>query len=226
MRVFTCQTVPCLSDCRYPIIIDKGAVYLWKKKFQKALKSSYGIWSHLLRYLLSHWLFYAAFCPNRTATTDPNLQVSTSQTDSTSTDFDSVKERVDRANNTTGKEVKSLYMGEGKSSMQKQLETRLFFNTVKNILICVLLAVVIIALLKKGFSLKKIKKILDEDDELTDSTQPAKTPEKAETKDEPTKDDADDTVASEESDNSDEEEPPIVEPKEPDEQEVAEKCKL
>ena len=85
--------------------------------------------------------------PNRTATTDPNLQVSTSQTDSTSTDFDSVKERVDRANNTTGKEVKSLYMGEGKSSMQKQLETRLFFNTVKNILICVLLAVVIIALL-------------------------------------------------------------------------------
>ena len=164
--------------------------------------------------------------PNRTATTDPNLQVSTSQTDSTSTDFDSVKERVDRANNTTGKEVKSFYMGEGKSSMQKQLETRLFFNTVKNILICVLLAVVIIALLKKGFSLKKIKKILDEDDELTDSTQPAKTPEKAETKDEPTKDDADDTVASEESDNSDEEEPPIVEPKEPDEQEVAEKCKL
>lgn len=164
--------------------------------------------------------------PNRTATTDPNLQVSTSQTDSTSTDFDSVKERVDRANNTTGKEVKSLYMGEGKSSMQKQLETRLFFNTVKNILICVLLAVVIIALLKKGFSLKKIKKILHEDDELTDSTQPAKTPEKAETKDEPTKDEADDTVASEESDNSDEEEPPIVEPKEPDEQEVAEKCKL
>ena len=161
--------------------------------------------------------------PNRTATTDPNLQVSTSQTDSTSTDFDSVKERVDRANNTTGKEVKSLYTGEGKSSMQKQLETRLFFNTVKNILICVLLAVVIIALLKKGFSLKKI---LDEDDEPTDSTPPAKTPEKAETKDEPTKDDADDTVASEESDNSDEEEPPIVEPEEPDEQEVAEKCKL
>lgn len=66
--------------------------------------------------------------PNRTASADPNSQVSTSQTDSTSTDFDSVKERVDRANNTTGKEVKSLYTGEGKSSMQKQLETRLFFN--------------------------------------------------------------------------------------------------
>ena len=58
--------------------------------------------------------------------------------------------------------------------MQKQLETRLFFNIVKNILICVLLAVVIIALLKKGFSLKKIKKILDEDDEPTDSTPPTR----------------------------------------------------
>lgn len=70
--------------------------------------------------------------PNRTATADSNLQVSTSQTDSTSTDFDSVKERVDRANNTTGKEVKSLYTGEGKSSMQKQLETRLFFNNARD----------------------------------------------------------------------------------------------
>lgn len=73
--------------------------------------------------------------PNRTATADSNLQVSTSQTDSTSTDFDLVKERVDRANNTTGKEIKSLYTGDGKSSMQKQLETRLIFNTIKNILI-------------------------------------------------------------------------------------------
>lgn len=165
--------------------------------------------------------------PNRTATTDPNLQVSTSQTDSTSTDFDSVKERVDRANNTTGKEVKSLYMGEGKSSMQKQLETRLFFNTVKNILICVLLAVVIIALLKKGFSLKKIKKILDEDDKLTDSTQPAKTPEKSRDK-RMSRQRTMQTIQllRRRAINSDEEEPPIVEPKEPDEQEVAEKCKL
>lgn len=166
--------------------------------------------------------------PNRTATTDPNLQVSTSQTDSTSTDFDLVKERVDRANNTTGKEIKSLYTGDGKSSMQKQLETRLIFNTIKNILICVLLAVVIIVLLKKGFSLKKIKKILDEDNESSDSTPVTETSAETERKDEPKKDDPGDNGSEPTESNSadEEEEPPIVEPKEPDEQEVAEKCKL
>lgn len=166
--------------------------------------------------------------PNRTATTDPNLQVSTSQTDSTSTDFDLVKERVDRANNTTGKEIKSLYTGDGKSSMQKQLETRLIFNTIKNILICVLLAVVIIVLLKKGFSLKKIKKILDEDNESSDSTPVTETSAETERKDKPKKDDPGDNGSEPTESNSadEEEEPPIVEPKEPDEQEVAEKCKL
>ena len=67
----------------------------------------------------------------RTTTYDqpPQTTVSTQSTDNYSTDFDSVKERVDAANNSTGKEVKSLYSGEGKSTMQKQLETRLFFNT-------------------------------------------------------------------------------------------------
>ena len=67
----------------------------------------------------------------RTTTYDqpPQTIVSTQSTDNYSTDFDSVKERVDAANNSTGKEVKSLYSGEGKSTMQKQLETRLFFNT-------------------------------------------------------------------------------------------------
>ena len=166
--------------------------------------------------------------PNRTASADPNSQVSTSQTDSTSTDFDSVKERVDRANNTTGKEIKSLYTGDGKSSMQKQLETRLFFNTIKNILICVLLAVVIIVLLKKGFSLKKIKKILDEDDEPSDSAPVTETSAATKRKDKPKKDDPGDNGSELTDSNSadEEEEPPIVEPKEPDEQVVAEKCKL
>ena len=165
--------------------------------------------------------------PIRRATTDPILQVSSSQTENISTDFDSVKERVDRANNTTGKEIKSLYTGDGKSSMQKQLETRLFFNTIKNILICVLLAVVIIVLLKKGFSLKKIKKILDEDDEPSDSTPATATPTETERKDKPKKGEPDNGSEPTESNSADEEEePPIVDPKEPDEQEVAEKCKL
>ena len=166
--------------------------------------------------------------PNRTVSADPNSQVSTSQTDENiSTDFDSVKERVDRSNNTTGKEIKSLYTGDGKSSMQKQLETRLFFNTIKNILICVLLAVVNIVLLKKGLSLKKFKKILEEDDEPSDSVPAAETPAETERKDMPKKGESDNGSEPTESNSADEEEePPIVEPKEPDEQEVAEKCKL
>lgn len=90
---------------------------------------------------------------NRTSTVDQSSQITASQTEKNlSTDFDSVKERVDQANNTTGKEVKSLYSGEGKSTMQKQLEIRLFFNTLKSILICVLLVVVVVVLIKKGFS--------------------------------------------------------------------------
>ena len=91
--------------------------------------------------------------PNRTSTVDQSSLITASQTEENlSTDFDSVKERVDQANNTTGKEVKSLYSGEGKSTMQKQLEIRLFFNTLKSILICVLLVVVVVVLIKKGFS--------------------------------------------------------------------------
>ena len=105
--------------------------------------------------------------PNRTSTVDQSSQITTSQTEENlSTDFDSVKERVDQANNTTGKEVKSLYSGDGKSTMQKQFEIRLFFNTLKSILICVLLVVVVVVLIKKGFSLKKVKKFFDEGDEI------------------------------------------------------------
>mgnify|MGYP004460130497 CR=1 FL=1 len=105
--------------------------------------------------------------PNRTTSADPNSQVIISQTDENiSTDFDSVKERVDRANNTTGKEIKSLYTGDGKSSMQKQLETRLFFNTIKNILICVLLAVVYTLIWNKDAPYSVCEGFVDENTEL------------------------------------------------------------
>ena len=58
------------------------------------------IW-HMVSFVAVFIIVLVVLCrflpePNRTATADPNLQVSTSQTDSTSTDFDSVKERVDR----------------------------------------------------------------------------------------------------------------------------------
>ena len=205
-----------------------------KKEISKGTQKF--IW-HLVAFVAVFVLALVIICrvlpePNRTPAVDQNTQITTSQTEENlSTDFDSVKERVDQANNTTGKEVKSLYSGEGKSTMQKQLEIRLFFNTLKSILICVLLVVVVIVLIKKGISFKKVKKIFDEDDEATDADTPDEIPE---TEDEPEGAPAEEVPDEEtpdadeesEDDTSDEEEPPIVDPAEPDEQEVAEKCKL
>lgn len=166
--------------------------------------------------------------PNRTSTVDQSSQITTSQTEENlSTDFDSVKERVDQANNTTGKEVKSLYSGDGKSTMQKQFEIRLFFNTLKSILICVLLVVVVVVLIKKGFSLKKVKKFFDEGDETTDKDTPDEIPETEDTPAEAVPgEETPDADEETEDDTSDEEEPPIVDPAEPDERKVVEKCKL
>lgn len=205
-----------------------------KKEISKGTQKF--IW-HLVAFVAVFVLALVIICrvlpePNRTSTVDQNSQVTTSQTEENlSTDFDSVKERVDQANNTTGKEVKSLYTDEGKSTMQKQLETRLFFNTLKSILICVLLVVVIIVLLKKGFNFKKVKKIFDEDDETTDEETPDEIPadeeagEEEPPVDEPPTEDGEKTDAEAE-ETSDDEEPPIVDPAEPDEQEVAENCRL
>lgn len=166
--------------------------------------------------------------PNRTSTVDQSSLITTSQTEENlSTDFDSVKERVDQANNTTGKEVKSLYSGEGKSTIQKQFEIRLFFNTLKSILICVLLVVVVVVLIKKGFSLKKVKKFFDEGDETTYKDTPDEIPETEDTPAEAVPgEETPDADEETEDDTSDEEEPPIVDPAEPDERKVVEKCKL
>lgn len=205
-----------------------------KKEISKGTQKF--IW-HLVAFVSVFVLALVVICrvlpePNRTPTVDQNSQITTSQSeDNLSTDFDSVKERVDQANNTTGKEVKSLYSGEGKSTMQKQLETRLFFNTLKSILICVLLVVVVIVLIKKGFNFKKVKKVFDEDDETSEDDTPDEAPETEDTSDDtPSEEDPDEEPSpqdDESSDDSDEEkEPPIVEPTEPDEQEVAENCKL
>lgn len=166
--------------------------------------------------------------PNRTSTVDQSSLITASQTEENlSTDFDSVKERVDQANNTTGKEVKSLYSGEGKSTIQKQFEIRLFFNTLKSILICVLLVVVVVVLIKKGFSLKKVKKFFDEGDETTYKDTPDEIPETEDTPAEAVPgEETPDADEETEDVTSDEEEPPIVDPAEPDERKVVEKCKL
>lgn len=205
-----------------------------KKEISKGTQKF--IW-HLVAFIAVFILALVIICrvlpePNRTSSVDQNPQIITSQTEENlSTDFDSVKERVDQANSTTGQEVKSLYSSEGKSTMQKQLETRLFFNTLKSILICVLLVVVIVVLLKKGFNFKKVKKILDEDDETTDEETPDDVPaDEDASEEEPPADDPPvedgETTDAEEAESSDDEEPPIVDPAEPDEQEVAENCKL
>ena len=205
-----------------------------KKEISKGTQKF--IW-HLVAFVTVFVLALVIICrvlpePNRAPTVDQNSQITTSKLeDNLSTDFDSVKERVDQANNTTGKEVKSLYSGEGKSTMQKQLETRLFFNTLKSILICVLLVVVVIVLIKKGFNFKKVKKVLDEDDETSENDTPDEAPETEDTSHDTPYEEVHDEEPSpqddESSDDSDEEkEPPILEPTELDEQEVAENCKL
>ena len=205
-----------------------------KKEISKGTQKF--IW-HLVAFVAVFVLALVIICqvlpePNRTATIDQSTQNATSQTEEDlSTDFDSVKERVDQANNTTGKEVKSLYSGEGKSTMQKQLETRLFFNTLKSILICILLVVVVIVLIKKGFNFKKVKKIFDEDDETPEDDTPEETPDEEDTSDDTPFEDVPDEEPSDTSDESaddpaEDKEPPIVDPAEPDEQEVAENCKL
>ena len=194
------------------------------------------IW-HLVAFVAVFVIALVIICrvlpePSRTATIDQSTQITTSQTEENLfTDFDSVKERVDQANNSTGKEIKDLYSGEGKSTMQKQLETRLFFNTLKSILICVLLVVAVIVLIKKGFSLKKVKKIFDEDDETPEDDTPEETPDEEDTSDDTPSEDIPDEEPSDTSDKSaddsnEDKEPPIVDPAEPDEQEVAENCKL
>lgn len=191
------------------------------------------IW-HLLAFAFVFALIMVVLCrilpePAHTSAYDHPRQttVTTQSTNDNPTDFDSVKERVDQANNTTGKEVKSLYSGEGKSTIQKQFEIRLFFNTLKSILICVLLVVVVVVLIKKGFSLKKVKKFFDEGDETTYKDTPDEIPETEDTPAEAVPgEETPDADEETEDDTSDEEEPPIVDPAEPDERKVVEKCKL
>lgn len=68
------------------------------------------IW-HLVAFVAVFVLALVIICralpePNCTSNVDQSSQITTSQTDENlSTNFDSVKERVDQAKNTTGKEV-------------------------------------------------------------------------------------------------------------------------
>ncbi len=176
--------------------------------------------------------------PTRTAVPSTPQQTTSAQEDNLpqGDDFESVKARVDAANNTTGKEVKSFYSDEGKTVAQKQAESRLFFSNLKNALFCIMLIVLIIVLIKKGFNLKKLKGMFTDgdDEEEAPADQPEEEPE-ADDKPEPQKPEPkSENPESVPSDTSDEEEEPPLE-EEPgfdeeapsdDEQEVAEKCKF
>lgn len=180
------------------------------------------------------------FAPDSVRTTfydEPQQTVSSQQSEDT--DFDSVKERVDEANNTIGKEIYSLYSGEGASVLQRQAESRLFFSNLKNLLICILLVVVLIVLCKKGFDFKKIKRMLVEEEPSSAQTEPEQETTQAARKEEQ----ADKEEQAKSVPTADvEEEPPAEEPpleaepplkEEPeseeaseDEKQVAENCRL
>ena len=180
------------------------------------------------------------FIPEPTRTAEPNTsrQTASVQEDSLpqGDDFDSVKARGDAANQATGQEVKSLYSGEGKTIAQKQAESRLFFSNLKNALFCILLIVLIIVLIKKGFNLKKLKGMFtDGEDEEKAPTDPLaedpKVDEQPALKQPEPKSEDPESVPS--TSSEEEEEPPLDE--EPgfdegasseDEQEVAENCKF
>lgn len=163
----------------------------------------------------------AKILPEPTRTSNVNQLQQTQKTDY-STDFEWVKERVDEANNTIGEEIEDLYSSEGKSTIQKQLETRLFFDTIKSSLICALMLTVIVVLLKKRLNTKKIKKMFngdafEEDESVKEHIS--------------TDRDKIDIDVSEKVSEAAEEEPeldeePPLEEKESDEEEVFENCKL
>ncbi len=93
------------------------------------------------------------FAPSPTPTpvqSSPQQSVSTQENLPQGSDFESVKERVDAANNSTGKEVQSLYTDEGKTVAQRQAESRLFFSNLKNALFCILLIALIIIVIREG----------------------------------------------------------------------------
>ncbi len=186
------------------------------------------------------------FAPTPTPTpaqSSPQQSVSAQENLPQGSDFESVKERVDAANNSTGKEVQSLYSDEGKTVAQRQAESRLFFSNLKNALFCILLIALIVLVIRKGFNLKKIKDVFtggDDKDKPEPGTEdkgdkPEPTEPAEEEQDAPSEDteDASDSDAEEEpvpSDTAEEEAEPTYPEDEADaeasddEKEVAENC--
>lgn len=76
--------------------------------------------------------------------------------------FDATKDRVDSINGNFGQQIKSAYSGET-STMEKMIQHRIVFSTIKNILLYAVLILMILLILVKGFNLKLFKKKLIEE---------------------------------------------------------------
>ena len=76
--------------------------------------------------------------------------------------FEATKDRVDSINSNYGHQIKSAYSGET-SAMEKMIQHRIVFSTIKNILLYAVLILMILLILVKGFNLRLFKKKLIED---------------------------------------------------------------
>lgn len=131
----------------------KQKVFLGSRKFWMALASILGTFI-LLSVVLC--VFINPFQRTIDTTSSPQIaEKSIAATDDHS--YEAVKERVDEVNDNYGKSIKSAYYGEN-STMRQMMQQRMFFSGLKSTLIIVLIAMVILLVLIKGFNLKLFKK--------------------------------------------------------------------
>jgi hypothetical protein len=130
---------------------------------QKKIFGSRKFWMALVAILGTFILLSVVLCVfinpfQRTIDTTSSPQIaekSIAATDDHS--YEAVKERVDEVNDNYGKSIKSAYYGEN-STMRQMMQQRMFFSGLKSTLIIVLIAMVILLVLIKGFNLKLFKK--------------------------------------------------------------------
>ncbi len=131
----------------------KQKKFLGSRKFWMALATILGTFILLSVVLCA---FINPFQRTIDTTSSPQIaEKSIAATDDHS--YEAVKERVDEVNDNYGQSIKSAYYGEN-STMRQMMQQRMFFSGLKSTLIIVLIAMVILLVLIKGFNLKLFKK--------------------------------------------------------------------
>ena len=131
----------------------KQKVFWGSRKFWMALASILGTFILLAVVLCA---FINPFQRTINTTSSPQIaEKSIAATDDHS--YEAVKEKVDEVNDNYGQSIKSAYYGEN-STMRQMMQQRMFFSGLKSTLIIVLIAMVILLVLIKGFNLKLFKK--------------------------------------------------------------------